>query len=187
MTSRHSSLSEVKNEIGAKTYLEFAVHLLEHGYFNPIVFCHDSFWFDKSRYAQVSIGFINLLSFLYSCGVTLDTETSLPNDEEAELYRNIMRDEDLSSGIYCYDLLEMDFTEFNLGQASVPENCDDKNFALVKVYLQMRTGAALNKKAIENITGRKFSDSEMLTLRKQLENITGRNIVKRDDNSYEMR
>lgn len=187
MTYRHSSISEIRNEVGAKTYLEFTVHLLDNGYFNPVVFCHDNFWFDRKRYAQVLIGFINLLSFLYSCGITLDTEITEPADIEAELYRNIMRDGDISEQIQCYELLETDFTGFSLEAYDIPENCEDEDFYLVRLYLQMRTGAALDKKAIEKIAKKKFTDAQMVTLRKQLEDITGRKVLKRKDNSYEMR
>ena len=186
-TSRHNSLSEIKNEIGAKTFLEFAVHLLELEYFNPIVFCHDKEWFEKKRYAQVVIGFINLLSFLYSCRVVIETEVLDASDIDVELYKNIMRDEDLASTIQCYELKEVDFSDFTLHDARIPENCAESDFYLVKLYLQLRSGSALSKKAIENVTGRQFSDSEMLNLRKQLENMTGRSIIKRKDNSYEMR
>ena len=186
-TFRHNTLSEVKNDIGAKTYLEFAVHLLEQSFFNPIVFCHDRYWYDRKRYAQVMIGFINLLSFLYSCGVTIDTDLLQPSDIEAELYKHIMRDTDFSEEIRCYKLLESDFTNFNMYDVCIPENCFEEDFILVKLYLLLRTGVALNKKSIENVVKRQCSVSEILTLRKQLENITVRKIMKRKDNSYEMR
>ena len=186
-TSQHNSLNEIKNEIGAKTFLEFAVHLLELEYFNPIVFCHDNRWFNKKRYAQIVIGFINLLSFLYSCRVMIETEVLVPSEIDVELYKKIMRDEDMASRIQCYELREVDFSDFTLQDARIPENCDESDFYLVMLYLQFRSGSALSKKTIENVSGRHFTDSEMLILRKQLENITGRSIIKRKDNSYEMR
>ena len=173
--------------IGAKAYLEFAVHLIEIGYFNPIVFCHDNFWFDRNRHAQVMIGFINLLTFLYTCGITIDTELIEPCDCEKELYRGIMCDEDLTGIIKCYVLSEIDFTEFSLRNASVPDGCREDDFILCKLYLQLKAGTALNRKAIERIAGRRYTDSEMITLRKQLQRITGKKIIKREDNSYEMR
>ena len=187
MRSLHSVLSDIENKIGSKTYLEFAVLILDSGFFNPVVYSHDSGWFDKKRYSQVVIGFINLLSFFYSCGITLDTEAYAPVDEEIELYRNIMRDEDMSESIVCYELLESDFTGLSIQNASVPENCTEADFALVKIYLYLRTGAALSRKSVENILGDRLTDSEMIVLRKQLENITGRKLKKRKDNSYEMR
>lgn len=186
-TSQHNSLNEIKNEIGANTFLEFAVHLLELEYFNPIVFCHDNRWFNKKRYAQIVIGFINLLSFLYSCRVMIETEVLSPSEVDVELYKKIMRDEDMASRIQCYELREVDFSDFTLHDARIPENCDESDFYLVMLYLQFRSGSALSKKTIENVSGRHFTDSEMLILRKRLENITGRSIIKRKDNSYEMR
>lgn len=183
----HDPNGDRKNAIGAKQYLEFAVHILEIGYFNPVVFCHDNFWFDRNRHAQVAIGFINLISFLYSCGVTIETTMMEPSEIEAELYRGIMRDGDIPGTIRCYELLEMDFTSFSLLDSEIPKNCTNEDFALVKLYLVLRSGSALNKRAIENITKKKYTDSGMLTLRKQMENITGRKIAKRKDNSYEMR
>ena len=187
MRSPHDPDGDRKNAIGAKQYLEFAVHILEIGYFNPVVFCHDNFWFDRIRHAQVAIGFINLISFLYSCGVTIETNMMEPSEIEAELYRRIMKDADLTGEVRCYELLEIDFTAFSLQDSKIPENCSDEDFVLVKLYLVLRTGSALNKRAIENITNKKYTDSGMLTLRKQIESITGRKIIKRKDNSYEMR
>lgn len=187
MRSHHDPCGDGKNVIGEKQYLEFAVHILEIGYFNPVVFCHDNFWFDRSRHAQVAIGFINLISFLYSCGVTIETNLMEPSEIEAELYRGIMKDADLSGIVRCYELLEMDFASFSLRDSKIPEKCTKEDFALVKLYLMLRTGSALNKKAIEAITNKKYTDSGMLTLRKQIESITGRKIIKRKDNSYEMR
>lgn len=187
MRSPHDLDSGRKDAIGAKQYLEFAVHILEMGYFNPIVFCHDNFWFDRNRHAQVAIGFINLLSFLYSSGVTIEISIMEPSEIEEELYRGIMKDGDLTGAVRCYELLEMDFTLFSLQDSKIPENCTNEDFTLVKMYLVLRVGSALNKRAIENITKKKYTDSGMLTLRKQIENITGRKIVKRKDNSYEMR
>ena len=163
------------------------MHLLEDEYFNPIVFCHDSTQFDRSRYIQIVIGFINLLSFLYSCKVTVDTEIEEPGELELFLYKRIMQNEEDAKGIRYYKLQEIDFTGFDIETARVPDNCEDKDFALVKIYLSMRSGTALNKKAMERLTNRKYTDSEMLTLRKQLMIITGREIIKRKDNSYEMR
>lgn len=188
MTRFHHELDgDGKSAIGEKQYLEIAVHILEIGYFNPIVFCHDNFWFDRIRHAQFAIGFINIITFLYSCGVTIETNMIEPSDIEAELYRGIMNDDDLTGMIRCYEILEMDFTSFSLQDSEVPANCTKEDFALVKLYLVFRAGSALNKKAIENITNKKYTDSGMLTLRKQMENITGRKIIKRKDNSYEMR
>ncbi len=186
MKSRHSALSGIENKIGAKSFLEFTIHLLEIGYFNPVVFCHDRLWFDKAHHAQVMIGFINLLSYLYSCGVTIETRVCEPTEIEAELYSNIMRDENLSGSIRCYELLEMDLFGLDLQRARVPENCEEEDFAFVKLYLMLRTGAALNRKALENLFGKKFTDMEMLTLRKQFTQITGKEMIKRKDNSYEM-
>jgi len=45
----------------------------------------------------------------------------------------------------------------------------------------------MNKRAIENLSKRRYTDSEMITLRKQIENISGKTLVKRKDNAYEMR
>lgn len=184
--SQNSSLGGVENKIGDKTFLEFTVHLLELEYFNPIVFSHDSFWFSRSKYAKVMIAFINLLSFLYSCGITIETEIEEPSDIEIEFYRNIMKDSDMTDGIVCYGLVEIDFTNLNLQNAEIPDNCDEMVFNLVKIYLSLKTGAALSRKAIENILHRQIIDVEMRTIRKQIENITGRKIIKRKDNSYEM-
>lgn len=187
MTSRRSSLSGIKNALRATTLLEFAVHLLDLGYFNPVVFSHDNLWFDRRRYSQVMIGFLNLLSFLDSCGVLVETDLLEPSEVETEVYRRIMRDEDQVIIIRCYELHEMDFTGLNIENAVIPENCEDIDFALVKIYLLLKTGAALNKKAVEAVFNQKLTDTEMLTVRRQLAAITGRDIVKRNDNSYEMR
>lgn len=187
MRFHHNLDSDGKSAIGGKHYLEFAVHILESGYFNPVVFCHDNFWFDRRRHAQVAIGFINLISFLYSCGVTVETKMMEVSEIEEELYRSIMKDGDQTRAIMCHELLEVDFTSFSLRDSKTPENCKDEDFTLLKLYLMLRTGSALNKKAIEAITNKKYTDSGMLTLRKQIENITGRKIIKRKDNSYEMR
>ncbi len=187
MKFQHSILSDIENKISPKTYLEFAVSLLELGFFNPLVFSHENGWFDSKRYSQVVIGFINLISFLYSCGITLDTETYTPAEVESELYRNIMRDADLSESIISYELLESDFATFDLQSAEIPDKCTEDDFVLVKIYLCLKTGAVLNRKSVEQIANRRFTDAGMLTLRKQLENITGKEISKRSDNSYEMR
>ena len=187
MRSRHDAIQEVDYKIGEKTNLEFVVHLLDIGYFNPVVFSHDGFWFDKNRYAKVVIGFMNLLTFLYSCGITIDTEVHVPTDIEAELYKGILREDNHTDIIKCYILTEIDFTSFNLAGAIIPDNCDEEDYSLIKLYLQLRTGAALNKKAIENTLRKKLTDAEMHTIRRQLESITGKEMVKRKDNSYEMR
>ena len=187
MKSRNDFSGEGKGAIGAKQYLEFTVHILELGYFNPVVFCHDKGWFDRTRHAQVAIGFVYLLSFFYSCGITIETKMSEPCEIESELYRGIMRDEDLTDVIRTYELMEIDFTSFDLQDSVIPENCTDEDFALVKMYLLLRTGIAMNKRVIEKVTNKKYSDSGMMTLRKQIEGITGRKIIKRKDNSYEMR
>ena len=170
MKSRHSVLHDIENKINAKSFLEFAVHLLESGYFNPIVFCHDRLWFDAKRYPQVMIGFINLLSYLYSCGLTIETTVSEPNDFETMLYRNIMRDKDITDIIRSYELTDVDFLSLDLKNAKVPENCEEDDFTLVKLYLVLRSGAALNRKSIESLIGRNLTD-----------------MFKRNDNSYEMR
>jgi hypothetical protein len=187
MTSQRSSLTDVKNTIDEKSFLEFTVHLLEFGFFNPVVFCHDNFWFDKKKYSQTMIGFINVLSFLYSCGIIIETKIMEPVEIESDLYSKIMLDTDHTEVIKCYELIEVDFSDMNVDAAQIPDNCKEENFILVKLYLIFRTGAALNKKAIENIFNKKLSDSEMLFIRKQLAIITGRKIIKLKDNSYEMR
>lgn len=184
---QNDSLSGISNKIGKKTYLEFIVHLLETDYFNPIVFCHDNYRFDRKRYAEVMIGFINLMSFLSSCGIMVETEVEELTDVETYIYRNIMGEKDSTDMIQCYRLLEIDFTNFNMSNAKVLENCKDDDFSLVKIYLQLRAGTAMNKRAIENLSKRRYTDSEMITLRKQIENISGKTLVKRKDNAYEMR
>ena len=175
------------NKVDGGLYLEFAVHLLDLGYFNPVVFSHDKGWFNREQYAQVVIGFTNLLSFLYSCGLTIDTEVQKPDDVEAELYRAIMRDEDLSGLIRCYILHEVDFTDLNMENASVPDSCKDADFALVRTYLLLRAGAALTRKSMESIFQKRLTDSEATTIRKQLRVISNREIRRRKDNSFEMR
>lgn len=179
--------NEIKNKVGAKMYLEFAVHLLELDYFNPVVFCHDSFWLEREQYARTVIGFTNLLSFLYSCGLTLETDLLYPTDEETELYRHIVKDEDSLPLIRCYELLEIDYTGFNIEESTVPNDCEAEDFSLVKVYLLLKTGAAINRRSLENVLERRITDSEAMTIRRQLENMTGRKLIKRKDNSYEMR
>ena len=185
MKFRHNSSNSAA--LGRKDYLEFAVHLLELGYFDPVVFSHDHFWFDRNRYAQVMIGFVNLLSFFYSCGVTVDTEVLEPCELETVIYGEIMRDGDMTDIIKCYELSEIDFTCFDLQNARVPQACRADDFDFVKIYLRLRTGAALNKRALENMLGKSLSDAEMLSFRRQLQDASGKDIVKRDDNSYEMR
>lgn len=186
MKYQGSSLKGVIN--GGKTFLEFAVHLIEYGYFNPVVFSHDGFEFDRTKYAHVMIGFINLLSFLDTCGITLDTEVFAPDENEAVLYKSIMPNDDGPSEIIKhYVLLEIDFTDLNIQNATTPEGCKDEDFALVKIYLLLKTGAALSRRAIEVLLDKRLSDSEMITIRKRIENITGKKVIKRNDNSYEMR
>ena len=133
------------------------------------------------------ISFVNLLSFLYSCGITLDTDVVEPCDLETVLYGGIMRDGDLTDFVKCYELNEIDFTCFDLQNARVPQACHADDFDFVKIYLRLRTGAALNKRALGNMLGKSLSDAEMLSFRRQLQDASGKDIVKRDDNSYEMR
>ena len=177
----------IENSISSKMFLEFTVHILEYGYFNPIVFCHDNYCFDRQKYAHVSIGFLNLLLFLDSAGVLLDARHAEISDAEEILYKNILCEERYAKSIICYELESADFSNLNIANAVTPEGCHDEDFSLVKLYLQMRTGASLNKKAIENVLHQELSDSGLLTVRRNLEAITGHEIVKRDDNSYEMR
>ena len=85
------------------------------------------------------------------------------------------------------EFLEIDFTDLNIQNATTPEGCKDEDFALVKIYLLLKTGAALSRRAIEVLLDKRLSDSEMITIRKRIENITGKKVIKRNDNSYEMR
>lgn len=117
----------------------------------------------------------------------METEVEELTDVETYIYRNIMGEKDSTDMIQCYRLLEIDFTNFNMSNAKVLENCKDDDFSLVKIYLQLRAGTAMNKRAIENLSKRRYTDSEMITLRKQIENISGKTLVKRKDNAYEMR
>lgn len=172
--------------IGAQTYLEFSVHLLELNYFNPIVFCHDKSEFSKKRYAQVIASFLDLLSFLDSCGIILTVNLKEESDVENELFSNII-DSTNSIGIVSYELQEADFTNMNIFGATVPQHCVDDDFSLVKIYLLMRTGSSLTKRSFEQVMKRKLGDSDVQTLRKQLAAATGRIVEKRVDNSYEMR
>ena len=187
MKSHQAVNSEISNKVGAKMYLEFTVHLIEYGYFNPIVFCHDKFWFDRPRYSEIMIGFFNLLSFLYSCGITVETKLLEPNDHEIVLYSQIMRDDDLSSSIKSYVLQGLDLTGLNIQNAKAPETCRDEDFAFVEAYLLLNAGSALTKKSFDHIFGKSLTDTEALSVRKIIQNITGRKIEKRKDNSYEMR
>ena len=186
-TSPPDLFAEFENKVSAKLYLEFAVHLIELGFFESIVFCHDNVWFDSKKYAQVTFGFLNLLMYLDSCGIRVETNVDEAPDTVKALYSGIMRDSDRPDMVVCYELCDIDFTNMNTENAVIPDNCTGEDFSLVKLYLILKTGAALNKKAIENIVGRNFTDSGMLALRKRLEIITGHEIKKRDDNSYEMR
>ena len=119
--------------------------------------------------------------------IMVETEVEELTDVETYIYRNIMGEKDSTDMIQCYRLLEIDFTNFNMSNAKVLENCKDDDFSLVKIYLQLRAGTAMNKRAIENLSKRRYTDSEMITLRKQIENISGKTLVKRKDNAYEMR
>ena len=186
-TSHPVPFAEHENKVSAKLYLEFTVHLIEFGFFESIVFCHDYMWFDPKKYAHVTSGFLNLLMYLDSCGIRVETDVDEAPAMVKELYRGIMRDSDRADMVVCYELRNIDFTNMNTENAVIPGNCTEEDFSLVKLYLILKTGAALNKKAIENIVGRKFTDSGMLALRKRLQVITGHKIEKRDDNSYEMR
>ncbi|MBQ3704573.1 MAG: hypothetical protein II885_17750 [Oscillospiraceae bacterium] len=187
MKSQSSIIERNIDAINGKAYLEFAVHLLDQGCFSPMVFSHDNGWFDRKKYAQVVIGFTNLLLFLDSCGITIETEVIVADEMEAELYRQIMRDEDLSGIIKSYELTNVDFTDYNMENAVIPEMCTAADFGLVKAYLQLKAGAALNRSAFEKIFDRRFTDSETMSIRKQLSTISCREIVRRHDNSYEMR
>lgn len=184
MTFPHNSIDG--NSISSKTYLEFTVHLLELDYFNPVVFCHDGYGFSRKKYALVIAGFLDLLSFLDSCGITLVTNMEEANDVENEIYSHIM-DVENNTDIVLFELTEADFTNMNISSAVVPENCTEDDFSLVKLYLLLRTGTALNKRSFEVILKRELSDSDIQTIRRQLANVTCRRIEKRRDNSYEMR
>lgn len=187
MKSQSSATERDIDAVNGKAYLEFAVHLLDQGCFSPMVFSHDNGWFDRKKYAQVVIGFTNLLLFLDSCGITIETEVIDADEIEAELYRQIMRDEDLTGMVKSYELRDADFTDYSMESAVIPEKCTAADFGLVKAYLQLRAGAALNRSAFEKIFDRRFTDSEAMTIRKQLSIISGREIVRRRDNSFEMR
>jgi len=187
MTSRHSSLSDIKNSITAKEYLEYTVMLFEQDSFFPVVFAHDDFWFSYNRYAQVIIGFTNLLFFLDSCGITVETEIMEPSELQVEIYANVMKDVDHSQIVKSYELRDVDCSALDFENIKIPENCQAEDFSLVKVYLILRTGAALNKAAFERIMNKKLTDSSMLTIRRTITNITGKELVKRKDNSYELR
>ena len=187
MTFPHNLFAEYDNKISAKLYLEFAVHLLELGFFESSVFCHDNFWFDVKKYTQVTMGFLNLLLYLDSCGMRIETSICDNSEIVKELFGNIMRDSDKSEIVTCYELHDVDLSNLNMDKAVVPQNCIEDDFSLVRLYLTLKTGAALNKKAIENILHEELTDAKMLTLRKQLQDITGHKINKRNDNSYEMR
>lgn len=185
MKSRHSSV-ESENSIGSRAYLEFTVHLLDMGCFNPIVFSHDNYWFDRKRYARVIAGFLKLLSFLDSCGIWIETEVHTAGNIEDIIYKHTMTEAN-HIRVVSYELQEIDFSCFSLEKAQIPSGCAEDDFSLVRLYLALRTGAALNKTAIERMLKRELTDAEMLTLRRQLTTITDRRIVKRKDNSYEMR
>lgn len=187
MTSRHSSLSEITNRITAKEYLEYTVMLYEQESFFPIVYAHDDFWFNNERYAQVIIGFTNLLFFLNSCGILIETRISVPSDSLQTIYASIMKNADHSATVRDYDLLNVDWSSLNIENAVIPENCREEDFSLVKLYLLLRTGAALNKVAVEKVVKKKLTDSSMLTIRRTISKITGNELVKRKDNSYELR
>lgn len=175
-----------EKRISEKTYLEMAVHILDLEYFNPLVFSHDGYWFEIKKYAQVSIAFLNLLGYFDSIGVRLETEQAALTEDEETLYSCIVHECGYEKGIVSYELQATDFSEMNIAVAIIPDGCSETDFSWVKIYLILKTGAALNKKAIENILGRTLTDSEMLNFKKNLEKATGRPIIKREDNSYEL-
>lgn len=187
MKSQQSESRSISNKVGDKTFLEFTVHLLEYEYFNPVVFCHDGFWFNHQRYAEIMVGFFNLLSFLYSCGITIETELMEPDDIQTTLYQQIMRDSDYSAEINSYVLRGLDLTSMDVLNAKVPDTCKREDFAFVEAYLLLKAGSAISRQSVERIFGTKLTDAEMLIIRKRLSSITGKEIVKRKDNSYEMR
>ena len=187
MKSQQSENRSLSNKVGGSGFLEFVVHLFEYEYFNPVVFCHDEFWFNHQRYAEIMLGFFNLLSFLFSCGITIEMEPVEPDDIQTTLYQQIMRDSDYSTGIKSYVLRSLDLTCLNVQNAKVPDTCGAEDFAYVVMYLLLKTGSALSRRSVERIFGNRITDTEMITIRKRLSDITGREILKRKDNSYEMR
>lgn len=187
MISRHSSLSDITNSIKPKEYLEYTVMLFEQEVFFPIAFAHDDFWFSNKRYAQVIIGFTNLIFFLDSCGITIETEIIEPSELQQEIYANVMNGIDYSQNVKSYELHSLDCSSLNFENAVIPENCCEEDFSLVKLYLVLRTGAALNKAAFERIMNKKLTDSSTLTIRRTISGITGKKLIKRKDNSYELR
>lgn len=174
-----------EKRISEKTYLEMAVHILDLEYFNPLVFSHDGYWFEIKKYAQISIAFLNLLVYFDSIGIRVETEQAALTEDEETLYSCIIHERGYEKNIVSYELRAIDFSEMNIATAIIPDGCSETDFSWVKIYLILKTGAALNKKAIENILGRNLTDSEMLTFKKNLEKATGRCIIKREDNSYE--
>lgn len=184
MTYRRSNPN---NKISAENLLEFSVHFLEDKYFNPIVFCHDKTWFDEQRFSQVIISFVNLLRYFDLCGITVETEIIAPTDMQKELYRHIMLGSDFSDRIICFKLVRADFSDLNIADVKEPGDYGFCDFLLVKLYLIWKTGAALNKKVVEKVIQKNLRSSEMVDIRKKFESITGNKIIKRKDNSYEMR
>lgn len=99
----------------------------------------------------------------------------------------IMLGSDFSDRIICFKLVRADFSDLNIADVKEPGDYDFCDFLLVKLYLIWKTGAALNKKAVEKVIQKNLRSSEMVDIRKKFESITGNKIIKRKDNSYEMR
>lgn len=187
MIYQHSTSHSNGYKSDAKTFLELTIHLLELKTFNPIVFCHDNCCFDKEKYHRLMLDFFKLLSFLDECGLIIETTIVELSDVEKYIYSLIMNDIDYVGNIKVYVLNEYDYSFLNISNNTAQEGYTEDDFYLVKIYLYLKTGVAINRKIVERIVGHSLSDAQMRTVRKQLETISCHSVVKRKDNSYEMR
>lgn len=171
----------------AKLYLEIAVGLLESRYFEPIVFCHDDFGYNENQYREITIALFNVHMFLDACGVcvSLRVDKSL---NALEFSNNIIIDGPDDIDYACsYTVDEIDYSNMDINEAKIPSGICEQDFLLIKLYLLLKSGSAINKKTIEKLFGKKLSDSNIRTIRKQIEDISEYKIIKRKDNSYELR
>ena len=124
--------------------------------------------------------------FIDSCGIGIQTSYYEISPEVKHLYKMVNMNENARMYFFNYCIDNIDYINFDINKCIYPDGTNEKDYKLVKLYLCLKTGAALNKKAIEHCIGETLTDAKMITLKKVFEDEINCKLNKRKDNSYEL-
>ena len=162
------------------TILEIAHSIFSRGEFHPYTYLlkgPDSTEVDVSQVLDL---FLEIVEYLERIGGYVSFRKTEYNDFEKALICPIFIE-----GLITFYLadVKIDVSEIHLNASSLSSE-DKERFGLLNLYILLKNGAAVDRKAIEGVLGLSISHTGFETLKREFLESTGLEIKRRSDNTY---